>query len=302
MSAYPSSGPSSRPRANLKNLPAELKLHIFKYVLCPEVDDDVLDGSVVVRETPSTNGAGVHQYSGSMRWNISILLTSKAIYPAAMDALYSYMPHFIMHLTVESTMEFLLNVICPILLKRIEEITFTWDALRPKGWRFFQVRDTEWFVRQVLIARMTPQKGGCLRTIGIEMPDVWMELGSPLRVPEDWRWEWALVEQVIKGFAKGRFERLWFGYPVSYNVSIGARPRAFFNVRRHLARTFLGKRRASALESIFRFRAEEDVQQLLQNALAEAGVFVEHESQRESTSFMANALVLRRLPAPTMPV
>ena len=58
----------------------------------------------MVCEKSSTNGTGIRRYLVApfdMRWNISILLTGKAIYPAARHALYSYMPRFILDLTAE---------------------------------------------------------------------------------------------------------------------------------------------------------------------------------------------------------
>ena len=51
-----------------------------------------------------------------------------------MDTQYSYIPRFILDLTVESAMNFLLNIISPILLKRIKELTFIWEALHSERW------------------------------------------------------------------------------------------------------------------------------------------------------------------------
>lgn len=85
-----------------------------------------------------------------------------------------------------------------------------------------------------------------------------------------------------------------FGY--AFDFPIEASPRAFFS--REAA---FGQAKASALEVIFRSHAEEDIRQNLRNAMAEAGVYAEHESGREYSLFMANALVLRRLPAPINP-
>ena len=123
--------------------------------------------------------------------------------PCCLDTLYSYMPSFIM----ESA------VISPILLKRIEEVTFTSQAFWTVGWQNYRVPDTEWFVLQVLIRRMTSEKGGRLGAIGVSLPDDWMHVsGSDLWVADDGNWIWALVDQVIKGLAEGRFDRLRFGY------------------------------------------------------------------------------------------
>ena len=129
------------------------------------------------------------------------------------------------------------------------------------------------------------------------MPPYWMHVFDPpfLAAADGRGWVWASAEQTTKGFAKGWFERLQFGFEF-YTPTMADSPYPFFNVRWHLARIFLGARRASALELIFRFHAEQDIWQRLKNALAGAGVFAKHEFWHDGW-FLADVLVLRRLPA-----
>ena len=242
------------------------------------------------------------------RWNILILLTSKAIYPAAMDALYWYMPSFVLDLTLQSAARFLLNVISPYLLRRIEQLTLTWKAFRRPRRRYIQAWDGKWFVWQVLIGKMMPEKGGRLGTVGISMLD---------RILFDNRARmWSLAEQVIKGFVKGRFERVQIELPSYFLIEV--RPHVWLKARWRLYRIVLGARRAWVVESrCWDYVAQYDrqigqlsagsraealhytataIHRTTQNAFAEVGVFMEDERRFGDAAF-GNVLVLGRLPA-----
>ena len=236
--------PSGHPQANVENLPDELKLHIFKYVLYPEGNRS--KSNVVVHETPSSNGTGMQYSVKPVRWNISILLTSKAIYPAAMDVLYSYMStRLTLDLTLESSTHFLLNVISPDLLKRIRSLTFMWKAALQRGTQHYvQQRDAEWFVRQVLIGRMASENGGRLSTVGISLPrgfDSSFQFGRT--------WIWGLPEQLVRAFVRGWFGRVWFVHRRRYfEIEIDS-PCSFDSVMAVLSKIILGNQRSAAIRS-----------------------------------------------------
>ena len=116
MSISPSpAGPSTRPQATIEKLSVQIKLKIFKYVLYLAVQEGDHSESLV-RECRSrtSNSMGI-QYSmnPAPRNVLPILLTSKAIYPAARDALYWYMATLTVDLTLESAVDFLFtNIAC----------------------------------------------------------------------------------------------------------------------------------------------------------------------------------------------
>lgn len=296
----------------LESLPAEIELEIFKYVLCPRFEDRE-GNELVISAWPSSNSTAMRYSVTPMFGNISILLTSRAIYHAARHALYSYMGSLTLDLTVELATHLLLDAISPRLLKHIEILTFARRAFQTGAQNYLQ-QDTEWFVQQVLVGRMVPQqggRGGRLRTVGMAMPDDMVVSDSDLRFDDDLSWEWRLAEQVIRAFVQGYFDSVRLVHPFSFPMGIS--PYAFYNIIVHLQRMILGEQRTLVILAECENRIEEYFQQhphsslaqahasteivrnrIVQNSLVDAGFFLERESWIEG---WGDVLVLKRLPS-----